>query len=205
MKKVKVFLGFLRMALVVKLEFYRNVIACLTANELFSKPDVELIVLNSAVAKFAADFNASQTGSHEAVAKMRQSEKIADGYFRKIAMYVDRIADGDEAVILNAGFYPTKQPASPSRPLFSAVNSKKPGEIVLKCKAVPGAYAYTWQFFLGSASPAKDEDWVFAGTSTQVTFVVSGLTGLTKYCFRVCAVKSSGMQPWMDPIMKLVL
>jgi len=93
MKKVTVLLGFIRFNLASKLEFYRNVIANLTANELFTKPDVELIVLNAAIAKLAADFKAAQTGLHEAVAKMRQSEKVADNLFRIIAAYVDRICE----------------------------------------------------------------------------------------------------------------
>jgi len=114
-------------------------------------------------------------------------------------------ANGDESIILNAGFNPTRQPISPIRPIFSVYYGDNPCEVILKCKAVPGAQSYTWQFSMGGVLPEKDDDWKFAGTSTQATFMMGGLTSLTKYWFRVCAVKPNGMQPWMDPIMKVVL
>ncbi len=204
MKKIKVLLDFIRFAIPVKIEFYRNVIVCLTSNITFENPDVELARLNEAVNKLTVDYQAAQTGLHKAVAQMHQSETAADDLFRLTARYVDRIANGDEAIILSAGFNGSKQPVSSSRPHFTAENGENPCEIVLKCKTHPNARSYTWQFS-ADALPAKEEDWKYAGTSTQATFAIKNLNSLVKYWFRVAPVTSEGMQPWIGPIMKVAV
>jgi hypothetical protein len=63
---------------------------------------------------------------------------------RKTALYVDRIADGDGALILNAGFNLAKQRAPRQRAEFVTENDDKPGTVLLHRTAVDGATAYIW-------------------------------------------------------------
>jgi hypothetical protein len=204
MKKVKVILDFIRFAIGEKIEFYRNVITLMTGNTAFSKPDVELVALTALVDKLETDYMASRSGSHELIAKMNQSQEAADEAFRKQAQYVNRIADGDPAVILGAGFHVSKERQPYLRKEFNAIFGVNPGEIILIRKAINGAKSYAWQSCTG-ALPNNDQSWTFVGFSTQARYVIKGLASGTKYWFRVAAITSNGLGPWSDPIMKVVL
>lgn len=205
MRKLKVLLDFVRYIIPVKIEFYKKIIANLTANATtFPTPDVELTVLTGDVNKLDANFQASLGGSHLATSQMRETEKAVDEKFRIIAKYVDKIANGNESIILLAGFYPTRQPASSQREHFTAENGANPGEIILRCKAFPNARSYTWQYSEINL-PLKEEDWKYAGTSTQSRFTVRNLVSMVKYWFRVAPVTAQGMQAWSEPISKATM
>jgi hypothetical protein len=203
MKKVFVLLSFIRLRIALKIEFYKTVIQMMTGNKSFTTPDVPMTELSAALAVFEKNFMDAQNGSHEAVIKQSQSEQTMDDLMRKTASYVDRIADGDAAVIASAGFESSKQPDSAMRPIFSVEAGDNPGEVVLRCKAVAGAHSYNWQFALTSI-PEKDEGWTYAGSSTKTSFTITDLTSMSKYWFRFCAVKPDGMTPWSAPITKVV-
>ena len=204
MKRVMVLLSFIQLQIALKILFYKNVILNMTGNVLFEEPDVPLVDLTTAVTKLEGHYNKSRSGDHEEMILMRQCMEETDGKFRLTARYVDRIANGNEAVIESAGFEASKQPDPRRTPLFAAYNGEIPSQIILRCKVVKGAKSYIWQFAEG-AIPANEEDWVYAGFSTQSTFTIDNLKSFTKYWFRYCAVKSEGMTAWSEPIMKVVI
>ena len=204
MKRVVVLLSFIHLKLALKILFYKNVIIEMTGNPLFPDPDVSLDDLTAVLTKVETHYNKSRSGNNEELILMHQSMEEADEMFRTTARYVDRIANGNEAVIESSGFKGSKQPRSQRRAVFAAYNGEVPGQIILRCKAVKGAKAYSWQYS-AKEIPEKEEDWIYAGSSTQVTFTIDNLTNLTKYWFRYCAIKTEGMTPWSAPIMKLVI
>jgi len=203
MRRKKVILDFIKFSVAEKIEFFRNVIELLTGNPLFATPDVSLIMLKTMLDTLIADFIASKSGAHAMIARMNQSATALDKKFRLLALYVDRIADGDEAIILGSGFHASKEPDTTSRELFIAEEGVNSREIDLARKAQRGAKSYVWQYCVGLV-PAKDEDWIFGGASSQATFTMKGLTSETKYWFRVAVVTTRGMGPWSTPIMKIV-
>ncbi|HEY4784799.1 MAG TPA: fibronectin type III domain-containing protein [Bacteroidales bacterium] len=205
MRKVRVLLDFIKYIIPVKIECLRKVLANLTSNAtVFPTPDVELTVLKGVLDKLDADYLASLGGSHVAIAQMHQSEAEVDEKFRIIAKYVDRIANGNESIILIAGFNPTRQPVPSLKDHFTAKNSANPGEIILRYKAQPNARSYTWQYSEVNP-PVKEEDWKYAGSSTKAKFTIRNLVNLTKYWFRVAPVTAQGMQPWSEPISKVAM
>jgi len=134
---------------------------------------------------------------------MHQAEVEFDDIFRKLGYNVDRIADGDEAIILSSGFHLAKQPTPAEKAEFTVEAGDNTGSMWLIRKAVAGASAYIWQFYVGAETPTE-ELWVFGGSSTQASFQLSGLTSATKVWFRVAAVTKDGMQPFTDAIMKVI-
>jgi len=200
MKKSKVLLRFVKFSIALKIEFFRNIIIKMKDNENFITPDVPLEELTTLVDKLESDFIDSQSGAHYALAEMRKSNLAANEGFRAQAAYVDRIAKGDEAIILNSGFTSTKQPNPANRPLFRAKAGERPGEVNLHCKAISGAKSYAWQY---CKDPLSDDGstFIYAGVSTRASFKVTNLTSLVKYWFRVSAVTSKGMLAWSYPIM----
>src|SRR4051794_17560947 len=68
-------------------------------------PLADLIQVNSDLNSAAV---AARTRDHVAVANLTNIEKIWEDDFRKTAVYVTAVANGDAAVIREAGYEPTK-------------------------------------------------------------------------------------------------
>ena len=200
---INVLLGFLRLPLSEKISFYRNVIARLTGNASFSTPDVSLNDATSQVNALETAFLASQDGSKTARLLMREKEAIADETFRKLANYVERIANNDEAKISASGFMASQPHAIPHRPDFVIESGSESGTVKLSHKAMPGARAYVWQCIKDQV-PVSEEDWKICGHSTQASTEISGLSSGSRYWFRVAAITTEGTTACCSPIMKLV-
>ena len=203
MKKIKTILDFLKLSVSEKIEFYRNVVSKMTGNASFTSPDVPLATATTQINTLETDMTAAKSGAHQSVAKMHQSEKIADTTFHKLALYVDRIADGNDAVILSSGFHISKQPDPKSTKTFAVSAGENTGEIELAHQSVQGAKAYIWQYSAGTL-PADEKQWIYGGATTKAKFKVTGLESATKVWFRVLAVTINGTQPCSDPVMKVV-
>jgi hypothetical protein len=203
MKKVRVLLSFVKLSVAEKIVFFKNVIKLMTGNPKFPEPDVPLATLTTQTTALETATTNAKSGSHEAIALRKQAEEAAVVSFVKTAQYVDRIADGDPAVILGGGFQYSKQRTPVQRGELEAEPGINEGEILLIHKSVPRAGAYVWQYCVGSL-PATDDGWILAGSSTQCRFTVRKLVSGSKCWFRACAVTPDGMGPWTDPIMKVV-
>jgi hypothetical protein len=116
MRRFKVLINFLRMPIVKKIAFYRNVISKMTGNATLPTPDVPLATATTQTDALQAAYVASRNGGPASTAAMRDKEAICDDTFRKLALYVERIANGNETIILNSGFEISEQPIAPSKP-----------------------------------------------------------------------------------------
>ena len=203
MKKIKVVFDFLRYPVPGKIEFGKNTVAKTTGNSYFATPDVPLASVTSAIGVLEADYTSAQSGNHAYVAKMHQSEKALDALLHKLAAYVDRIADGNDSIILSSGFHISKQPEKKSVSNFKIANGENHGELVLSIKRVVGAKSYIWQQCIGSL-PATDADWKYINATTQVKHKVTGLESGTKMWFRVVAITAKATIVCCEPTMKIV-
>ena len=204
MKKSKVLLNFVKFTIAEKIAFFSNIITRMTDNTQFVTPDYPLSDANAVVNALSADNVAAKSGDHLLIAKMHQTEEEAVKIFRKLAMYVDRIADGDPVIILSSGFEISKQPEASNRELFVVEPGRFSGEMALTRKAQTGAKSYIWQYCAG-ALPTDEAAWVFAGASAQSTYTIKNLESGSKYWFRVAAVTIKGMEPFSAPVMKTVV
>lgn len=203
MKKSTIILDFLRFSVPGKIAFGRTVVSRMSIIELFANPDVAYAIVTDIIDRLENYYMLSRGGGHEQIALMRQIEREYDDAFRKLGYNVDRVADGDQAIILSTGFHLAKQPTPSEKPDFSVVAGDVPGSMWLHRKAVAGAASYLWQYSVGTEPPTEDK-WLLAGCSTQSSFEKNGLTSATKVWFRVSAVTSAGMQPFSEPVMKVV-
>jgi hypothetical protein len=203
MKKIKIVLDFLKLTVSQKIEFYKNVYNKMNGNTMFATPDVPNAQVNTATLTLETDYTASLGGGHALVAKMHQSEKACDDLMRKQANYVDRIANGNEAIILSAGFHVSKQPSPKQKPDFLVEANGEHGVIKLSRKSIPGAVSYVWQYSPG-ALPVDDKGWLFGGASTKSTFSIAQLETATRCWFRVAGVTKEGLTAWSEPVMKVV-
>jgi len=199
MKKISVIFDFIRIPILSKVGRGKGVIDGMRGNPRFPTPDVALADLEEATNLLERTHVAASGGGKTNKALMHQAEKAWDKMMREQAMYVDRIAQGDNAVILSAGFSISKTPAPAKRPEFSVVLGEKPGSVILHCKAIKGAYAYVWQKCKVTLAETE-ADWTYAKATGRATAVLEDLTPVTKYWFRVAAVLAEGTAAYCEPI-----
>lgn len=204
MKKDHVILNFVKISIAQKIEVGRSVESKMKLNPRFATPDVPLDELKASTDLLEARNVASITGGKEATALMHQAEADWIDKMRTEAYYVDRIANGDGAVILSAGFDLAKQPSPAVRPEFSVELGEKSGSVFLRRQKVEGARSYIWQYCIGE-NPGNETDWENAQVTSQASVELTGLTPLTKYWFRVSAVTINGTTAFCAPIMQVVI
>jgi len=204
MKRIKVLLDFIKLAIADKIAFYRNAIAKLSSNPTFESPDVSLETAKTLVDNLESSFLAAKDGSHTAISILHDNEEAADEVFRTLAAYVERIAAGDETKILSSGFHVSKQPTAPQKAALAVEDGSNSGSVRLIAKAVDKAGSYVWQMAKG-ALPTDESGWHTAGFTTQASYELSGLEVATKYYFRVAAITPAGTTDFCAPVLKVVV
>jgi hypothetical protein len=204
MKIVKVIFDFIRISIVRLIDFGTNIVDCMETNPLFSKPDVPITDLKASLDVLKEKHSNALKGSIEAKEGVAIARKAFIKLLKLEALYVDRIANGNQEIMASSGFHTSKQPEPATRPEFRVLNAYTEGNIVLIRKAVKGAAAYIWQY-VPNPLPEDEKLWVYAGVSPQAKCVIENLDVGTKYWFRVAAVTRKGQLEWSKPIMKLVV
>jgi hypothetical protein len=204
MKLFKVVYSFVRLSTGELIEFCRSSIQKMTGNTHFLNPEVPLTEIGQATDELETNYKVSRKGGgKEATSKTRISRKTLMIFLRRQADYVNKIANGDDSIILSSGFQPSKIPVPAIRPVFNVIKGGSPGQVLLRRQAVPGATAYIWQFSKNTI-PVEDKDWVFAGASSRANCVIENFDSLTIYWFRVAPVLRSGMVTWSESLMEAV-
>ena len=203
MRKSHVLFDFVLSIPPVKIAFGRNVVPLMTGNANFPTPDIPLTVLKEKTDLLEQKLIASLNDGKTEKAELHQAEKEWDNLMRYEALYVDRIADGDEAIIKGAGFSVSKQHVSNTKPELWVEAGDQPGTAILHRQAVKGAKSYIWQNCI-STYPESESQWVFATASSQASVLIVNLTSVTRYWFRVAAVTTDGISAYCDPIMHVV-
>lgn len=199
MKKDHVVLDFVKEPIAIKIETGRSVETKMRSNPQFTNPDVSYDDMKASTDLLETRNVAAINGGKEATALLHQAEEDWCDKMRLMARYVDRIANGDSAIILGAGFNLAKQPAPSTRPEFSAEQGEKSGSAYLQRKRVTGARSYIWQQSIDGIN------WTTAQTTAQASVELTGLTALTKYWFRVAVVTITGTSDYNEPVTLVVL
>lgn len=203
MKKSTLIFDFIRLPIAGKVARGRTVLSMMKNNPNFPNPDVSLDILKEQTDLLESRNLAAQNGGKAETTLMHQTETLWDDLMRKMARYVERIADDDQAIILSAGFNLSKPPAPYQRPEFSVEPGEKSGSIQLHRQAVKGAKSYVWQYSK-NALPENESDWTFATATSKASAVLNDLTPVTKYWFRVAAVTAQGTNAFNDPVMHII-
>ena len=205
MKKDRIVLDFVRIPVAQKTEFGKGVISKMKNNPKFATPDVTVEELEAKNTLLETRSVAALSGGKEATALMHQTEDEWNDLMRKMAKYVDRIADGDDTIILSAGFNLAKQPAPAVRPEFSVELGEKSGSVIIRRQAADGAKSYIWQYCVGETPAANDADWVTAQVTSKASVELTGLTPKATYWFRSAAVTPNGTTAYNSPVMQVVI
>ena len=205
MKKDRIVLDFVRIPVSQQTEFGKGVISKMKNNPKFTNPDVSVDELEAKNTLLETRSVAALGGGKEPTALLHQTADEWVDMMRKMANYVNRIADGDDTVILSAGFNLAKQPAPAIRPDFSVEQGEKSGSVTIRRQAVDGAKAYVWQYCSGETPAVNDADWITAQVTSKASVELTGLSSMTKYWFRSAVVTTSGTSAYNAPLMKGVM
>ena len=199
MKAKKILLNFARYNVEVLIELVRFVIESMTGNSHFTTPDPTLAAIKNLNDDLETKFLEAQTGYHVAHLEMVTARAKLEKALRSEVLYVEKIAAGNETILLSSGFPLTKDPRPPLRPDFWVKRGPNSGDVLTGRIAYPRARSYVLQYFVGENPPSDPNLWILAGVSTRTRMGVTGLTKGSTVWFRSCAVTPDGMMPWGDP------
>lgn len=205
MKTLKVAFNFNRLSDGDLSAFTNNVINSMTNNATFSKPPVALADLGKLLATFDQAVAAALDGGISLTAAKNAAREALLAALRKLAAYVQMVADQDEALLLASGFSAVKtargQPTKLDRPAILEVENEGTTKLTVRLQSVANARSYEVRAVNGAATPAASV------ISTQARRVIVGnLTPGTTYTLQARAIGGSeGYSEWSDPVSHMAI
>ena len=197
----------LRQAVPDKLQTGRQIVAAMTNNPNFASPHPPLADVAASLSTLDEAYKAYQIAKVDARTKAAvtdDAEIEVDSQLRKLAAYVESIADKDETIIASAGMLTkavrTAPSALPAPEALSATAGAHEGEINLGWRKVENSRSYIIQI---SSDPPSVDSWGHAETVTVANKTLQNLTSGKKYWFRVAAIGSLGQSGWSEPATKI--
>jgi len=184
----------------MKVEKGKLISRCMAGSARFPSPTPALTEFDAALEALGTAYLDAQTGGTLTTALMYDKEEIVDSMYRKLCNYVEIVADGDDAIILEAGRGKgTRKPF-----VFSVTKGEVEGTAILRTPLTPRA-SYIWQRCtdpLPMEPPAapNESKWEQIGVSTVTSFITTDLVPGVKYWFRVAAVVARVQGPYCDAI-----
>jgi fibronectin type III domain protein len=193
----------LRQPIPDKLQTGRQIIAAMTSNHNFPNPHPPLADVTAALATLDEAYKAHQIAKSDAPrtkANVADDAEIQlDSQLRKLAAYVESIADKDETIIASAGLQTKAARTTPSTlpapAALSATAGDREGEINLTWRKVENSRSYIIQI---SPDPPSADSWGHAETVTIASKTIENLTSGKTYWFRVAAIGSLGQSGWSE-------
>jgi hypothetical protein len=193
----------LRQAVPDKLQTGRQIVAAMTNNPNFATPHPPLADIATSLTTLDEAYKAHQIAKADARTKANVADDAEiqfDSHLRKLAAYVESIADKDETVIASAGMQTKAARTTPSTLLapeaLTTTAGDREGEISLTWKKVENSRSYIIQI---SPDPPTADSWGHAETVTLASKTIQNLTSGKKYWFRVAAIGSMGQSGWSEP------
>lgn len=129
MRKDHVVFDFIWFSIPQKIEIGRNVVINMSDNPKFISPEISLDRLEAKTELLQVRNMIARKGGKGEKALLHQTEAEWDDMMHKMAKYVNRVANGDSAIILNAGF--DIQPISADQSIFNAEFAEKSASVLI--------------------------------------------------------------------------
>ena len=155
-------------------------------------------------------YNNAATGDTVKLAQRDAARLALTSYLKKLAPYLELVANGDVSKLLTSGYSLRKDNAHtgggavPPVPSDFKVIRGVGGQLIAKARKIRGVDAYEPQ--INTGNPNVEADWHSLPVMTSCAKIkIDGLTPLTKVWVRVRGVNSQGSGPWTDPAGETVL
>jgi len=188
------------------LQYADNILLKMTENaDMFPEPDPTLAELDTAIGGFREAVSEASYRDMRKVEVKNQLQAALREVIYGLSLYVDRVAQGNAATILAAGFLPSKD-STPTgiapkptdfRVTLPRVNSQT---VALRVKAWAPARMYQFEY----RKVGTDGDWERVLRSKSIC-VLEGLEKLQEYEFRVAYVGTDPTVTYSDAVRSYVL
>ncbi len=151
-RKIIVLISWTKLSVLDYVLFSNTVIFCLTGNIKFPNLPATMLALKAATDRLQAAYPNRKKGDDEKV-EFKNAKKELNALLHKFAEYVNLVADGNEALILSAGFVPSKSTSThagiPDCPGMVKLATVMGGTLIVEVGKVEGAVSYIFLLFLG--------------------------------------------------------
>jgi hypothetical protein len=183
-----------------------HIVEKLTDNLNFKDPDPALAIITAANNAFLASIAKAQNGTKEDTVIKNNCRAALETLLKSEADYVQRVSNGDEAIILSSGFDVNRKQGTIGQ-LDKPTNlTLKPGSnrgtLLFSCDVVANASFYVIEYTEGPVT--ADSVWIQT-TTTKHKLLIEGLTSGKQYFFRVAGGGSDPSRVWSDIVSSYVL
>jgi len=183
-----------------------HIVEKMTDNTNFTTPEPPLANITAAKNALIAAMAKVQNGSKEDTVIKNNCRTALETLLKSEADYVQRISNGDEAIILSSGFDVNKKPGTVGQLAKPANLSLKPGgnrgTLLVSCDVVANASFYEFNY---TEAPAATASLWTQKTTTKHKIQIEGLTSGKQYIFRVAGAGSDPSRVWSDDVSSYVL
>ena len=96
-------LDFIQLSGAAKLVFCRNIQSKLANTQIFTTPDIPIATITTLIDEYEKALINSKDGSHTATHILSDVEKRLDDMFHLLVYYVNKVAKGNETIIIQSG------------------------------------------------------------------------------------------------------
>src|SRR5690606_39997356 len=189
------------------LQYAESVLAKTTENaSIFTEPVPSLDELEAAIAQFKASMTeASFRDMRQVVLKNQHAATLKEMLYN-LSLYVETVAQGDPAIVLAAGFIPSKNTAEPvglsPKPHDVRAQVKDVGTQSVHVRVNSWKFARYYQFEYRKVG--SDEEWTRA-LSTRSKIHLTDLEYMQEYEFRVSYLGSDPALNYSDTVRCVVV
>jgi hypothetical protein len=203
-KRIKVWLNWVRSAPAVLLTRAHTVYTGLNGNPGFPKPPFPLSDLRTEADHLQYSITEASNGGKRERAALKDQRQLVVNMLRELAHYVEANCNGDELLLRSSGFEPAPTARVQKPPLSGRIRSlrrgQNSGDVVVKLvdDMEAASYQLRWTVMPLDGEP---EVWdVIPVAYTRPATVVKGLKPGVTYLFQARALIGSAYTDWGDPV-----
>jgi len=183
-----------------------HIVEKMTGNINFTEPEPALANVTAANNAFVLSIAKAQNGSKEDTVIKNNCRTVLETILKSEADYVQRISNGDEAIILSSGFDVNRRPGTVGqldKPTnLTLMPGNNHGTLWFSCDVVANASFYVIEYTEGPVT--ADSVWIQT-TTTKHKLLIEALTSGKQYFFRVAGGGSDPSRVWSDTVNSFVL
>jgi hypothetical protein len=188
------------------LTFGRNVKASLANNPFFANPSPDFTAAYTLVCETIDKLQAAQDeslagGSQKKQYRDAMAEELVSA-LKKLAKYVDLVADGDAKILKSSGFEivetgskKSRVPAQLPTLQVNMTHGPEQGTFLAKAKAV--SYVLSYEAHIAQGDPTTPDNWGHYGFFPQCShMLITNRTAGQNYSMRFRVITAKGEGPW---------
>jgi hypothetical protein len=204
LRRIKVWLNWVRSAPAVLLTRAGAVYIGLNGNPAFPKPPFPLSDLSREIDGLRDSIGKAADGGKLARAELKGQRQLVVNMLRELAHYVELNCDGNEELLRSTGFEPAPtarvQKPTLSKWIRSLRQGPNSGDVLARLVDDPQAADYRLRWTVAPAE-GEPETWVeIPVSSTRPATLIKGLKPGVTYLFQARVLLDSGYTDWCDPV-----